>query len=144
MFGEARIFRSQKPRFAGRALGAAVAVVLAVFLTIPATSADACPGSKSPDPAVSVVHRAEFKASTVAQSSVSKNDVIRTAMNCCGGSHHGGGCSAGHCSSCLTALSVPPSGLMLKSGAMRLVLAADKVPIVHDSTPDFRPPRLVA
>jgi hypothetical protein len=130
-------------------LGAAVAIVLAVFFTIPATSADACSGNKDPNPAFSTVNKSDFNASVTtknasitSKASISNPTTAHNVMNCCGSSHKGGGCSAGHCSSCLVALSIPTSDSMLNSVTTQLLSFGVAALIVQDSAPDFRPPRL--
>ena len=143
------ITRSKWLRLADRLFAAVVTIVLVVFLTIPSTSADACPPDQASRPAISAVHqntihKTQHKVFATAAPLISKHDSIHTAVRCCGGVQHCGGCSTGHCSSCLTAVVIPTSEEMLTSVAMTLCLPGSSTLIGLDSSADFRPPRLDA
>lgn len=143
------ITRSKEFRLAERLIAAAVTIVLVVFLTIPSTSADACPRDQASRHATSAVHqntvyKTEHKVFATAAPLILKHGSIHTAVRCCGGVQHGGGCSTGHCSSCFTAIVVPTSEEILTGVAIILCPSGKSALGGIDSPADFRPPRLGA
>jgi hypothetical protein len=149
MLWQTKAVQSEELRAMPHALVAALLVaVLAIFMTLTAGTAHACPPGKDASGSFSTEHKARHPAVTrsVTSTPVLAKDISQGSRRCCGGcSHsHGIGCASGCCSACSAAIDAASSGLALLDGSIGHILPRPDGVTPTRPSPDFRPPRSVA
>lgn len=140
MSGKIRMVKLQ-PRVVQRVFGGVLAIVIAISLMMPAGGASACATSNTATNTVSIVHKAEFSASTSTLASVSK---FSPACDCCDKGSQAGDCSTVHCFGCAGAISAPESNYAIDSVDISHAWPEHSAPAAAELAPDFRPPRSAA
>lgn len=138
MFSKVRMVQLL-PRVVRRVLGAVLAPIVALSLMMPAASA--CANGETAAAAISIVHKVEFDALTLAPASISK---LVAAHDCCHKGNRDGDCSSAHCFVCSAVLLTSISNFAIDYAEISHVWPEHSALVVADPATNFRPPRLTA